>query len=57
MLGVGDAGAVEMFKPAFDRLDVLMLSQGIVLYGRREFEIDGFRRIVDDAKGWSNAYR
>lgn len=44
---VGDFAAIENFKPAFDRLDVLVLSQGIVLYGRREFEMEGFRRIID----------
>ncbi len=26
---------------------MLVLSQGIVLYGRREFEISGFKRIID----------
>jgi 3-oxoacyl-[acyl-carrier protein] reductase len=39
--------AVERYRPAFDRLDVLILSQGIVLYDRREFEINGFRRIIE----------
>lgn len=39
--------AIERLEPPFDRLDVLVLSQGIVLYGRREFEISGFKRIID----------
>jgi 3-oxoacyl-[acyl-carrier protein] reductase len=43
---VSDFGAIERFSPAFERLDVLVLSQGIVLYGRREFEIDGFQKII-----------
>ena len=45
-LDVSDFGAIEGFVPAFKRLDVLVLSQGIVLYGRREFEINGFQKIV-----------
>src|SRR6185436_5682486 len=31
-LDVGNAGAVEAFTPSFDRLDVLVLAQGAVLY-------------------------
>jgi 3-oxoacyl-[acyl-carrier protein] reductase len=44
---VSDFAAIEHFKPAFDRLDILVLSQGIVLYGRREFEMGGFQKVVD----------
>jgi 3-oxoacyl-[acyl-carrier protein] reductase len=44
---VGNLDAVETFEPAFSQLDVLVLSQGIVLYGRREFEMAGFRQIID----------
>jgi 3-oxoacyl-[acyl-carrier protein] reductase len=44
---VGNFSSIAALKPAFDRLDVLVLSQGIVLYGRREFEIDGFQRVID----------
>lgn len=44
---VGDAGQVEAIRPAFDRLDVLVLAQGIVIYGRGEFEMPGFRRVID----------
>ncbi len=38
---------IEAFVPAFTQLDVLVLSQGIVLYGRREFEMKGFQHIID----------
>lgn len=31
----------------FEGLDVLVLSQGAVLYKRQEFAIEGFRRVVD----------
>jgi 3-oxoacyl-[acyl-carrier protein] reductase len=33
--------------PPFDRLDVLVLSQGIVLYKRAEFEIKSFRQVIE----------
>ncbi|MGY4327650.1 NAD(P)-dependent dehydrogenase (short-subunit alcohol dehydrogenase family) [Bradyrhizobium sp. LB7.2] len=46
-LDVGNAGAVEAFKPSFDRLDVLVLAQGAVLYRRGEFEMAGFRKVVE----------
>ena len=46
-LDVGNAGAVEAFKPLFDRLDVLVLAQGAVLYRRGEFEMAGFRKVVE----------
>ena len=32
---------------AFEKLDVLVLSQGAVLYKRQEFSIQGFRKVVD----------
>ena len=32
---------------AHDKLDGLVLSQGLVLYKREEFSIEGFRRVVD----------
>ena len=34
-LDAGDIGANERCSPGFERLDVLVLSQGMVLYGRR----------------------
>jgi 3-oxoacyl-[acyl-carrier protein] reductase len=39
--------AVASWQPPFDGLDVLVLSQGLVLYGRAEFDPAGFRRVVD----------
>src|SRR5580700_4245983 len=46
-LDVGDAGAIENFKPAFGRLDVLVLAQGAVIYRRGEFEMTGFRKVLE----------
>ncbi len=39
--------AVAVHAPPFDRLDVLVLSQGAVLYGRAEFAMPGFRKVID----------
>jgi 3-oxoacyl-[acyl-carrier protein] reductase len=44
---VADFDAIEAHVPGFDRLDILVLSQGMVLYRRGEFETAGFRRVVD----------
>lgn len=44
---VSESGAVERVVPAFDRLDVLVLCQGTVLYQRREFDAVGFRQVVE----------
>lgn len=41
-----DAAAVEKAVPAFDRLDVLVLAQGTVLYRRQEFAMDGFDHVM-----------
>jgi 3-oxoacyl-[acyl-carrier protein] reductase len=46
-LDVSDTGAIDKFKPAFDKLDVLVLAQGAVLYRRGEFEMDGFRKVLE----------
>jgi 3-oxoacyl-[acyl-carrier protein] reductase len=46
-LDVGDAQAIEHFRPAFDRLDVLVLAQGAVIYRRGEFEMAGFRKVLE----------
>ena len=46
-LDVSDPLAIEQFKPSFDRLDVLVLAQGAVIYRRGEFEMDGFRKVVE----------
>jgi 3-oxoacyl-[acyl-carrier protein] reductase len=46
-LDVSDSGAIESFQPPFDRLDVLVLAQGAVLYKRAEFEMPGFRKVME----------
>jgi 3-oxoacyl-[acyl-carrier protein] reductase len=46
-LDVGDAQAITAFAPAFDRLDVLVLAQGAVIYRRGEFEMTGFRKVLE----------
>jgi 3-oxoacyl-[acyl-carrier protein] reductase len=46
-LDVSDARAIEAFKPSFDRLDVLVLAQGAVIYRRGEFEMAGFRKVME----------
>ncbi len=46
-LDVSDAQAIESFRPSFARLDVLVLAQGAVLYRRGEFEMAGFRKVVE----------
>src|SRR4051812_43617658 len=46
-LDVSDAQAIETFAPPFDRLDVLVLAQGAVIYRRREFEMEGFRKVLE----------
>jgi 3-oxoacyl-[acyl-carrier protein] reductase len=39
--------AIEAACPPFDKLDILVLSQGAVRYNRAEFEIDTFKAVVD----------
>jgi 3-oxoacyl-[acyl-carrier protein] reductase len=46
-LDVSDARAIEAFAPPFDRLDVLVLAQGAVIYRRGEFEMQGFRKVLE----------
>jgi len=46
-LDVSDEASIAAWPLAFDRLDVLVLSQGAVLYKRREFEPAGFRAVMD----------
>ena len=43
---VGDFDAIKR-QPDVETLDVLVLSQGQVLYKRAEFEIEGFRKVID----------
>ncbi len=46
-LDVGNAQAIEDFTPSFDRLDVLVLAQGAVIYRRGEFQMEGFRKVLE----------
>jgi 3-oxoacyl-[acyl-carrier protein] reductase len=46
-LDVGDVKAIESFQPSFDRLDVLVLAQGAVIYRRGEYEMTGFRKVLE----------
>jgi 3-oxoacyl-[acyl-carrier protein] reductase len=45
-LDVSDAAAVDAWQPPIDRLDILVLAQGAVVYRRKEFEIETFRHVV-----------
>jgi len=44
---VANAGELDAWQPPFDRLDILVLSQGTVLYRRAEFELANFRKVVE----------
>ena len=46
-LDVGNPQAIDAFKPSFERLDVLVLAQGAVIYRRGEFQMDGFRKVLE----------
>jgi 3-oxoacyl-[acyl-carrier protein] reductase len=46
-LDVGAPKEIENFKPAIDRLDVLVLAQGAVIYRRGEFQMEGFRKVLE----------
>lgn len=46
-LDVSDPQAIERFNPRFDRLDMLVLAQGAVIYNRGEFAMDGFRKVLE----------
>ncbi len=46
-MDVSDFAAIEAHEPPFGTLDVLVLSQGIVIYKRGEFKTAGFRKVVD----------
>jgi 3-oxoacyl-[acyl-carrier protein] reductase len=46
-LDVSDQNAIANFVAPFDRLDVLVLAQGAVIYRRGEFEMDGFRKVLE----------
>ena len=44
---VSDDKTVENLTPPFSTLDVLVLSQGLVMYKRAEFQMPNFRRVLD----------
>jgi 3-oxoacyl-[acyl-carrier protein] reductase len=46
-LNVATPGAVDAWTPPFGEIDVVVLSQGAVQYGRKEFEVETFRQIVE----------
>ena len=46
-LDVSDSKSIEAFAPPFDRLDVLVLAQGAVIYRRGEFQMEGFRKVLE----------
>lgn len=46
-MNVADFDAIEAYKAPFDRLDVLVLCQGTVIYQRGEFRMDGFQKVMD----------
>jgi 3-oxoacyl-[acyl-carrier protein] reductase len=43
---VGDPDAIDAAQAPFDTLDVLVLSQGVVIYRRGEFEREGWDRVI-----------
>lgn len=44
---VSSSATVDTWRPNFCTLDVLVLSQGTVLYKRGEFQMDGFRKVIE----------
>lgn len=46
-LDVTERDSIDRFAPQFDKLDVLILSQGYVLYRRAEFEREGWDTVID----------
>jgi 3-oxoacyl-[acyl-carrier protein] reductase len=44
---VSDPASIEAAGGFPDGLDILVLAQGMVLYRRKEFEIDTFRKVID----------
>jgi 3-oxoacyl-[acyl-carrier protein] reductase len=45
-VNVADPVAIAAWKPPFDALDVLVQSQGVVVYRRGEFELEGWDRVM-----------
>jgi 3-oxoacyl-[acyl-carrier protein] reductase len=46
-LDVSNPQAIERFSLPFSSLDVLVLAQGAVIYRRGEFEMSGFRKVLE----------
>ncbi|MFZ3034176.1 MAG: SDR family oxidoreductase [Parvibaculum sp.] len=46
-MDVSDFEAIEKYDVPFADLDVLVLSQGTVIYQRGEFEMGGFQKVID----------
>lgn len=46
-MDVSDFDAIEKYDAPFKSLDVLVLSQGTVIYQRGEFKMDGFQKVMD----------
>ena len=46
-IDVADFAAVENYRAPFAKLDVLVNCQGIVIYKRGEFAMEGFQRVMD----------
>lgn len=46
-MDVSDFEAVDAYKPPFDHLDILVQSQGLVFYQRKEFEISSFQKVLN----------
>lgn len=45
-LDVADASAISAFCSKFDALDVLVQAQGMVVYGRKEFDVETFQKVL-----------
>ncbi len=45
-VNAADDAAIAAYRKTFDRLDVLICSQGMVLYKRQEFEPDNFAKVI-----------
>lgn len=46
-MDISDFDAIEAYSPPFDRLDILVLSQGTVVYKRGEFRMPGWLKVMD----------
>ena len=46
-MDVADFQAISDYRPPFEKLDMLILSQGTVVYNRGEFEMPGWMKVMD----------